>query len=171
MTLRSRILGVGMRRRFQARVGEMDLSVGPVDTAPVSDNDIATLPAPRSDTCGSWASLATPERVQTADTAEIHAVRGMAVQHETDPSPHLLHATARGQFDLGELTTYVNDALMLAPSMLLTPAVTWRAVDDDSSTSACPTAQSRRPHESMSMSRAAWSTSAPPIAGQLSRAG
>ena len=36
------------------------------------------------------------------------------------------------EFDLGELTTYLNDALMLAPSMLLTPAVTWRAVDDDS---------------------------------------
>jgi len=34
-----------MRRRFQARVGEMDLSAGPVDTAPVSDNDIATLPS------------------------------------------------------------------------------------------------------------------------------
>ncbi|MCE3277806.1 MAG: hypothetical protein K0R13_3661 [Propionibacteriaceae bacterium] len=52
------------------------------------------FPAPRSDTCGSGASLAAP--------------------------------------DLGELTTYVNDALMLAPSMLLIPALTWRAVDDDS---------------------------------------
>jgi hypothetical protein len=36
------------------------------------------------------------------------------------------------EFDLGELTTYVNDALLLAPSMLLIPAVTWRAVDDHS---------------------------------------
>jgi len=36
------------------------------------------------------------------------------------------------EFDLWELTTYVNDALMLAPSLLLTPAITWRAVDDDS---------------------------------------
>ena len=34
------------------------------------------------------------------------------------------------EFDLSELTTYVNDALMIAPSMLLTPAVTWTAVDD-----------------------------------------
>ena len=34
------------------------------------------------------------------------------------------------EFDIGELTTYVNDALMIAPSMLLTPAVTWTAVDD-----------------------------------------
>ena len=75
------------------------------------------------------------------------------------------------EFDLGELTTYVNDALMLAPSMLLTPAITWRAVDDDSFDVSMSEAQSRRPHGSMSMSRAAWSTSAPPIAGQLSRAG
>jgi hypothetical protein len=36
------------------------------------------------------------------------------------------------EFDIGELTTYVNDALMLAPSMLLTPAVRWAAVDDHS---------------------------------------
>jgi C1A family cysteine protease len=170
MALRSRILGVGMRRRSRRVSARWTFTQAQSTPHQSSTTTSPLFPAPRSDTCGSWASLATPERVQTADTAEIHAVRGMAVQHETDPSPHLLHATARGQFDLGELTTYVNDALMLAPSMLLTPAVTWRAVDDDSSTSACPTAQSRRPHESMSMSRAAWSTSAPPIAGQLSRA-
>jgi hypothetical protein len=36
------------------------------------------------------------------------------------------------EFDVGELATYVNDALMLAPSMLLTSSVTWAAVDDDS---------------------------------------
>jgi hypothetical protein len=36
------------------------------------------------------------------------------------------------EFDVGELTTYVNDALIFAPSMLLTPAVTWTAVDDHS---------------------------------------
>jgi hypothetical protein len=36
------------------------------------------------------------------------------------------------EFDIGELTTYINDALMIAPSMLLTPAVTWTAVDDHS---------------------------------------
>ena len=34
------------------------------------------------------------------------------------------------EFDLGELTTYVNDAVLLAPSMLLVPAVTWRGVDE-----------------------------------------
>ena len=33
-------------------------------------------------------------------------------------------------FDIGELVTYVNDAILLAPSMLLTSAVTWREVDE-----------------------------------------
>lgn len=35
------------------------------------------------------------------------------------------------EFDLGELVTWLNDAVMLAPSMLLSPAVAWAAVDDD----------------------------------------
>lgn len=36
------------------------------------------------------------------------------------------------ELDLGELTTYLDDAVMLAPSTLLVPAVTWGAVDDTS---------------------------------------
>jgi hypothetical protein len=36
------------------------------------------------------------------------------------------------EFDIGELTTYVKDALMIAPTMFLVPAVTWTAVDDHS---------------------------------------
>ena len=36
------------------------------------------------------------------------------------------------EFDIGELTTYLNDAILIAPSMLLGPATTWREVDDDS---------------------------------------
>lgn len=35
------------------------------------------------------------------------------------------------EFNLGELVTWVNDAVMLAPSMLLTAAVRWGLVDDD----------------------------------------
>ena len=46
VNLRERTLGVGMRRRFQARVDQMNLPRGPVDPAPVSDKDIATLPSP-----------------------------------------------------------------------------------------------------------------------------
>jgi hypothetical protein len=34
------------------------------------------------------------------------------------------------EFDLGELTSYLNDAVLLAPSMLLGPLTTWRGVDE-----------------------------------------
>lgn len=34
------------------------------------------------------------------------------------------------EFDLGELVTWLNDAVLFAPSMLLVPATTWRPVDD-----------------------------------------
>ena len=33
------------------------------------------------------------------------------------------------EFDIGELMTYLNDDLLLAPSMLLVPQVSWSAVD------------------------------------------
>jgi hypothetical protein len=36
------------------------------------------------------------------------------------------------EFDLGELVTYLNDAVVLAPSMLLDDAVAWSEVDDRS---------------------------------------
>lgn len=36
------------------------------------------------------------------------------------------------EFDLGELVTYVDEATMLAPSMLLTPACVWLPVDNGS---------------------------------------
>lgn len=35
-------------------------------------------------------------------------------------------------FDLGELATWLNDAILVAPSMLLSPATTWAEVDDRS---------------------------------------
>lgn len=35
------------------------------------------------------------------------------------------------EFDLGELTTYLNDAVLLAPSMLLGPETKWTGVDDN----------------------------------------
>lgn len=35
-------------------------------------------------------------------------------------------------FDVGELTTYLNDAVLLAPSMLLGPRVAWEEADDRS---------------------------------------
>lgn len=36
------------------------------------------------------------------------------------------------EYDVGELVTYLNDAVLLAPSMLLRLPVTWSPVDDDS---------------------------------------
>jgi hypothetical protein len=33
------------------------------------------------------------------------------------------------EFDVGELVTYLNDLVLLAPSMLLVPAITWTSVD------------------------------------------
>lgn len=35
------------------------------------------------------------------------------------------------EFDIGELSTWLNDAVLLAPSMLLRPDVGWEAVDGD----------------------------------------
>lgn len=35
------------------------------------------------------------------------------------------------EIDLGELVTYLNDAILLAPSMVLGPETTWKAVDDN----------------------------------------
>jgi hypothetical protein len=36
------------------------------------------------------------------------------------------------EFDIGELTSYLNDAVLIAPSMLLGPSTAWTAVDDGS---------------------------------------
>ena len=36
------------------------------------------------------------------------------------------------EFDIGELTTYLNDAVLLAPSFLLRPTVAWAQLDNDS---------------------------------------
>jgi uncharacterized protein DUF6544 len=36
------------------------------------------------------------------------------------------------EYDIGELVTYLNDAVLVAPSMLLVPEVTWAAVGADS---------------------------------------
>lgn len=36
------------------------------------------------------------------------------------------------EFDIGELSTYLNDGLLIAPSFLLRPEVTWTEVNDES---------------------------------------
>jgi hypothetical protein len=46
---------------------------------------------------------------------------------------HFTVADGQGpEFDIGELTTYLDDAIMLAPSMLLMPSTTWTEVDGHS---------------------------------------
>jgi hypothetical protein len=214
VTLRERTLGVGMRRRFQARVDQLNLPAGPGDTTPVSDADIAALPdaaqrylrfmcvpgRPRDWSfrarfvgefrqrpgqkfmpCVAWQynTSLVPARVyyMRIDFAGVLPMFGADVYragHGRMLGKLLgLITVADGsgpEFDVSELTTYLNDALMFTPSMLLTPAVTWAPVDDytfevsmsDSRISATSRVfidqQGRR------------STSAPAIAGPLSRA-
>jgi hypothetical protein len=173
MTLRERTLGLGMRRRFQARVDRLSLPTGLVDTAPVSEEDISPLPStaqrylrfmgvvgrPRDWSfrarfvgefrqrpgqkfmaCEAWQynTSLVPARVyyMRIDFAGVLPMFGVDVYR---PGQGRMHGKLLGlitvadgsgpEFDLSELTTYVNDALMFAPSMLLTPAVTWAAVD------------------------------------------
>jgi hypothetical protein len=176
MTLRERILGLGMRRRFQARVDRLSLPAGSVETAPVSEEDIASLPStaqrylrfrgvvgqPRDWSfrarfvgefrqrpgqkfmpCEAWQynTSLVPARIyyMRIDFAGVLPMFGVDVYRAGQGRMQgkllglITVADGSGQeIDIGELTTYVNDALMLAPSMLLTPAVTWAAVDDHS---------------------------------------
>ena len=174
MNLRERILGVGMRRRFQARVDQLNLPTDSVDTAPVSEEDVAALPSParrylrfmgvvgrprdwsfrarfvgefrqrpgqKFMPCEAWQynTSLVPARIyyMRIDFAGVLPMFGVDVYQAGHGRMHgkvlglITVADGSGpEFDLSELTTYVNDALMFAPSMLLTPAVTWTAVDD-----------------------------------------
>ena len=123
MNLRERTLGVGMRRRFQSRVDRLSLPTAPDDTAPVSEEDISTLPS----------------------TAQRY-LRFMGVVGR--PRDWSLRARFIGEF-------------RQRPGQKFMPCEAWQY----------NTSPLARPHGSSSTSRAAWSTSAPPIAGQLSRAG
>jgi hypothetical protein len=176
MNRSEQILGVGMRRRFQARVDQLNLPRGPVDTAPVSADDIAALPSaaqrylrfmgvvgwPRDWSfrarfvgefrqrpgqkfmpCEAWQynTNLVPARIyyMRIDFAGLLPMFGVDVYRAGHGRMHgkllglITVADGSGlEFDVSELTTYVNDALMFAPSMLLTPTVSWTAVDDHS---------------------------------------
>jgi hypothetical protein len=176
MTLRERTLGIGMRRRFQTRVDRLSLPTAAAETAPVSDEDISTLPStaqrylrfmgvvgrPRDWSfrarfvgefrqrpgqrfmpCEAWQynTSLVPARLYYVriDFAGVLPMFGVDVYQAGHGRMHgkllglITVADGSGpEFDISELTTYVNDALMFAPSMLLTPAVTWTAVDDHS---------------------------------------
>jgi hypothetical protein len=163
-----------MRRRFQARVDQLNLPAGPVATAPVSGDEIAALPdaaqrylrfmgvagrpqdwsfrvrfvgefrqrtGQKFMPCEAWQynTSLVPARVyyMRIDFAGVLPMFGVDV-YQAGQGRMLgkllgLITVADGsgpEFDVSELTTYVNDALMFAPSMLLTPAVAWATVDD-----------------------------------------
>ena len=176
MNLRERTLSVGMRRRFQERVDRLDLPTGSGDPAPVSSDDISTLPSaaqrylrfmgvvgrPRDWSfrahfvgefrvrpwqkfmrCDAWQynTALVPARVyyMRIDFAGVLPMFSVDIYQAGHGHMHgkllglITVADGSGpEFDIGELTTYVNDALMISPSMLLTPNVTWTVVDDHS---------------------------------------
>jgi hypothetical protein len=167
VTFRERTLGVGMRRRFQARVDQLNLPADPVATTLVSEEDIAALPnaaqrylrfmgvvgrprdwsfrarfvgefrqRPRQKfmPCEAWQynTSLVPSRVyyMRVDFAGVLPMFGVDVYHAGHGRMHGkllgLISVADGsglEFDVSELTTYLNDALMFTPSMLLTTAI------------------------------------------------
>jgi hypothetical protein len=171
-----RALGVGMRRRFQARVDRLSLPAGPVDATPVSGEDLSTLPSaaqrylrfmgvvgrPRDWSfrarfvgefrqrpgqkflpCEAWQynTALVPARIYYMRITFAGVLPMLGVDVYRAGHGHMrgrllgLITVADGsgpEFDIGELTTYVKDALMIAPTMFLVPAVTWTAVDDHS---------------------------------------
>jgi hypothetical protein len=163
-------------RRFQARLERLGLPDGPVDTRPVTDADIADLPAPAQGSrrflgvvgkprdwsfrceltgefrqrpgqnwmaCHSWQYNTSPTITRVfsmrIDFARVVPMFGsdtyLSGRGRMVGKVLGLFTVADGaghEFDVGELVTYVNDAFMLAPSMLLTRAVQWGPVDEHS---------------------------------------
>jgi hypothetical protein len=186
--LRTTLLGRGMERRLARRVAALHL-LPAGDSRPVTDADLAPLPAPaqrwlrasgvvgrprdrsfRMRTTGSFrlrpgtrwmpyeawqydavVGAAGPgggaPGVGTAAVARVYCMRidlaGVLPVHGVDSyvagagrmRGRLLGlvpvADGSGpEFDVSELVTWVAEAAMTAPSMLLVPAVRWTAVDD-----------------------------------------
>jgi hypothetical protein len=168
--------GRGLRRRLRGAVRAADLPAGPGDPTPVTEDDVAPLPAPARRWLRAAGVVGEPRtwsfRVQSRGDFRPRRdgpwMRAEAWQYSTalvparvyvmriDMSPVLpmfgvdSYVRGRGrmlgkalglvtvadgagpEFDIGELSTYLNDAVLLAPSSLLVPAVTWTAVDDRS---------------------------------------
>lgn len=169
--------GRSLRRRLQAAVDALALPAGPGDPTPVTEADLAGLPAPAQRYLRAAGVVGRPRvwsfRVQFRGRFRLRPDAGWtpceAWQYSSALAPARAYAMrldmgrgllpvfgldtyagGRGrmvgralgvvkvvdgsgpELDLGELTTYLNDAVMLAPSTLLVPAVTWGAVDDRS---------------------------------------
>lgn len=165
---------MNLRGRFDADLA--DHAVAPVrDNAPISDTDLADLPAAaqrylrfmgvvgrpadhsfRAHLTGrfrlrpaqGWMRCEARQSNSTTPIARIFHLRlalgGVLPMYGRDTyldGHGRLHGTLFGftvadgrgpEFDQGELVTFLNDAVVFAPSMLLRLPVTWTAVDDDS---------------------------------------
>ncbi|MGY1808311.1 DUF6544 family protein [Blastococcus sp. SYSU D00669] len=173
--LRSAVLGVGMERRLRRRVRRLGVRPGPADPTPVTDRDLADLPAPARRWFAASGAVGRPRDVSllarwtgtfrlrpdggwlpfeawqynTASTiARIWTMRmdvaGVVPMFGVDSYLHGqgrmrgkvlgLVPVADGagpEFDAGELVTWLDDAVLLAPTMLLARAVRWSPVDDE----------------------------------------
>ncbi|MHB9856914.1 DUF6544 family protein [Streptomyces sp. YIM S03343] len=96
-----------------------------------------------------WAAAEAWQYNSAVDVARIFALR-IRFAHLVPVYGHDTYARGRGrlriklldalqvadghgeEYDISELITYLNDAVLLAPSMLLDPAATWAEVDDHS---------------------------------------
>lgn len=166
--------GRGLRRRLRRAVDALGLPEGPGDPSPVTEDDLADLPAAAQRWMRTAGVVGAPRtwsyRVRfrgrfrlgpdkpwlPADswqyTSALAPARVYVMRLDMAGGALPLfgldtYAAGRGrmvgrllglakvvdgsgpELDLGELTTYLNDAVMLAPSTLLAPAVTWEEVD------------------------------------------
>lgn len=162
-----------MRATFAREVAAAGLPTGPADPAPVTEADLAPLPAAaqrylrfmgvvgrprdwsfrarlrgrfRAGPRAAWKPLdALQYSSGVPEVARLFTMRlpflGVPVQGRDwylrgrgsmviRPLDLFTIQDARGpEFDLGELVTWVNDAVIFAPSMLLVPATRWTALD------------------------------------------
>jgi hypothetical protein len=67
------------------------------------------------------------------------------------------------EFDIGELVTYLNDGIVIAPSLLLAPEVRWSSVDESSFDVALTDRDHSDPADPKRLVRARWTT---PVEGR-----
>jgi hypothetical protein len=168
--------GGGMYRRFSRGVAAADLPPGTTDNVPVTEGDLAGLPAPAQRYLSFMGVVGRPRdwSFRARLTGRFRLRRGLPWMHLESWQYNSALAVARlfymrirfagvvplfgwdtyvegrgrmhgrllglvtvvdgrgEEFDIGELVTYLNDAVLIAPSMLLTPATSWSEVDDRS---------------------------------------
>ena len=167
--------GSRLYRRLVAEVTAAGLPAGPGDDTPVTEADLADLPAvvqrylrfmgaigrPRDWSFRArfvgrfrlqrsrlgWMPAEAWQYNSSLEVARVFVMRlrfarivpliGSDTYHDGHGRMHgklldrVTVADGQGEeFDIGELTTYLNDAVLLAPSMLLGPATTWAGVDE-----------------------------------------